>query len=43
VGVGCPPIAGGLSAVAVYFAGAAFLEHRRIRSRSAALKQRLLK
>ena len=38
-----PTIAGGLSAVAVYFAGAAFIEHRRIRNRRAALKQRLLK
>jgi hypothetical protein len=38
-----PAIAGGLSAVAVYFAGAAFLERRRIRRRSAALKLRLLK
>jgi hypothetical protein len=38
-----PTIAGGLSAVAVYFAGAAFIEHRRIRNRRAALKLRLLK
>jgi hypothetical protein len=38
-----PAIAGGLSAVAVYCAGAAFLERRRIRRRSAALKLRLLK
>jgi hypothetical protein len=41
--VGWPAIAGGLSAVAVYFAGAAFLERRRIRNRRAALKLRLLK
>jgi hypothetical protein len=38
-----PTIAGGLSAVAVYCAGAAFIEHRRIRNRRAALKLRLLK
>jgi hypothetical protein len=38
-----PAIAGGLSAVAVYFAGTAFIEHRRLRSRRAALKLRLLK
>jgi hypothetical protein len=41
--VGWPAIAGGLSAVVVYFAGAAFLERRRIRTRSAALKSRLLR
>jgi hypothetical protein len=38
-----PAIAGGLSGVVIYFTGAAFLERRRIRRRSAALKLRLLK
>jgi hypothetical protein len=41
--VGWPAIAGGLSAVVVYFAGAAFFERGRIRTRSAALKSRLLR
>jgi hypothetical protein len=38
-----PTIAGGLSAVAVYFAGGALIQRRRVRNRSAALKQRLLR
>jgi hypothetical protein len=38
-----PALAGGLSAVVVYFAGTAFIEHRRICNRRAALKLRLLK
>jgi len=38
-----PALAGGLSAVVFYFAGAAFIEQRRIRNRRAALKLRLLK
>jgi hypothetical protein len=38
-----PTIAGSLSAVVVYVAGAAFLDRRRIRNRRAALKGRLFK
>jgi hypothetical protein len=38
-----PTIAGGLSAVVVYVAGADLIERRRIRNRRAALKGRLLR
>jgi hypothetical protein len=38
-----PSIAGGLSAIAVYFAGGAFIQRRRVRNRRTALKQRLLR
>ena len=41
--VGWPALAGSISAIAVYFAGGALIQHRRVRNRRAALKQRLLR